>query len=210
MFEAQRGISSSCDSALDNIVITDGPCPCEFARTHTHTHTQRLIAVSLTAYMFCPQLVFLAVVLTLWTTFVAGRLTLRVLMCLALASGLGQQKRKALVLIMTSPNLEVSGNLFHCFFFFFIFQVWKWLCHRISQSGAFMYKRQHKIQNESEDMMRLQIKKCYIVLYAWIWHCSVVVQKNLPVHFVSRQDNKSSLSPWKLINWDFYFYLNTI
>ncbi|KAM9314093.1 MAM domain-containing protein 2-like [Pholidichthys leucotaenia] len=26
VFEAQRGISSSCDSALDNIVITEGPC----------------------------------------------------------------------------------------------------------------------------------------------------------------------------------------
>ncbi|XP_055358421.1 zonadhesin, like [Betta splendens] len=27
VFEAVRGVSSSCDSALDNIVITDGPCP---------------------------------------------------------------------------------------------------------------------------------------------------------------------------------------
>lgn len=31
-FEAQRGSShsSSCDIALDNIVISEGPCPCEF------------------------------------------------------------------------------------------------------------------------------------------------------------------------------------
>ncbi|KAJ0055947.1 hypothetical protein NL108_016702 [Boleophthalmus pectinirostris] len=31
VFEAERGFSDSCDSALDNIVISEGACPCESA-----------------------------------------------------------------------------------------------------------------------------------------------------------------------------------
>lgn len=40
VFEAQRGLSSSCDSALDNIVITEGACLSEFSQTfHKSTCT---------------------------------------------------------------------------------------------------------------------------------------------------------------------------
>jgi len=39
VFEAQKGFSPSCDTALDNIVITEGACPGENTHTHTHTHT---------------------------------------------------------------------------------------------------------------------------------------------------------------------------
>lgn len=78
--------------------------------THTQSH-----CLSLTAYVFCPQLVFLAVILTFWLTFVGGQLTLTVLIPLALVSGLGQQKRKALAPMMTSPNLDVSSSFFMIF-----------------------------------------------------------------------------------------------
>lgn len=37
-FEAQRGFSASCDTALDNIVIAEGACPCKPTHTHTRTH----------------------------------------------------------------------------------------------------------------------------------------------------------------------------
>lgn len=40
VFEAQRGSSASCDSALDNIIITEGECPGGFRCMHTHTKTK--------------------------------------------------------------------------------------------------------------------------------------------------------------------------
>jgi len=57
--------------------------------------------------MFCPQLVFLAVILTMLVTCVGGRLTPTVLMGLVLYNGLDKQTLKALDLMMTFPNLDV-------------------------------------------------------------------------------------------------------
>lgn len=44
VFEAQRGRTSYCDTALDNIVISEGACPCKYthANTEPHTHRQNL------------------------------------------------------------------------------------------------------------------------------------------------------------------------
>lgn len=58
--------------------------------------------------MFCSQLVFLAVILTLPVTSVDGQLKLRIPMCLASVSGQEELTLKALDLMMTFQNLVVS------------------------------------------------------------------------------------------------------
>lgn len=60
--------------------------------------------------MFYPQLVFLAVILTLLVTCADGQVKQKILTYLALSSGMGQQTPKALDLRMTSPNLDVSRS----------------------------------------------------------------------------------------------------
>lgn len=120
LFEAQRGSShsSSCDIALDNIVISEGHCPCEFTtQTPTYNHTDKCIEADLCHFVYlfvCPQLVFQAVILTRWMTYVGGQLKLKILPVLALSSGVGRRKLKAVDLRMISPNLDVN-----CFFSFF-------------------------------------------------------------------------------------------
>lgn len=111
MFEAQRGSShsSSCDIALDNIVISEGHCPCEFTtQTLKHNHTDKCMEAGLCLFVFRPQLVFQAVILTLRVTYVGGQLKLKILPFLALSSGVGRRKLMAVDLKMISPNLDVN------------------------------------------------------------------------------------------------------
>lgn len=41
VFEAKRGLTSSCDTALDNIKITEGACPGKFTEQNTKKQTNK-------------------------------------------------------------------------------------------------------------------------------------------------------------------------